>query len=511
MEIATWRSHVAELTGAVGWQVEMAVRRDAMRAALAFTAPIDALFAATLVNEWAWTRARGAGTTEAASDDALPHSLPDALARLRVVIAEEANPALVALKARAAAEGVPFMADEDQVSVGYGTRSAAWPARALPLPDEVAWPSLGAVPVALVTGSNGKTTTTRLVAAMLAQAGHTVGYCCSDGVFIAGTQVESGDWSGPSGAKRVLRDPRVTAAVLETARGGLLRRGLVVPQAAAAIVTNIAEDHFGAYGIRSLGDLAAAKLQIVHALGTEGTLVLNGDDATLRTASLPADSRVEWFSAAAPPASVPAASEMPLAFGGAAPYNVMNAIGAAQVARALGVSDSAIAQTLREFGRANADNPGRLERHEVRGVRIWIDYAHNPHGLAALLDLCNAEAHGGRIGLLLGQAGDRDDDAIRALARTAWVPRPRLPDRIALKDVDGYLRGRAPGAVPELMRAELIAAGAPAETLSIALDELSGVRALLDWARAGDLLVLPVHNLEARKRTITLLDALRGG
>ena len=173
------------------------------------------------------------------------------------------------------------------------------------------------------------------------------------------------------------------------------------------------------------------------------------------------------------------------------------------------MSAKVVTQTLREFGTNNADNPGRLERHDVRGVRVWIDYAHNPHGLSVLLDLCNAEADDGRIGLLLGQAGDRDDEAIRALARTAWVPRPRRPDRIALKDVDGYLRGRAPGAVPALMREELLAAGAPAELLSVALDELSGVRALLDWARPGDLLVLPVHNLEARKRTITLLDERR--
>ena len=410
----------------------------------------------------------------------MPPNLPDALARLRVLVADEANPALVSLMNRAAREGVPFMADEDLVSVGYGTMSATWPARALPSADAVAWNALGTIAVALVTGSNGKTTTTRLVAAMLANAGHCVGFCCSDGVFIAGAQVESGDWSGPSGAKRVLRDPRVTAAVLETARGGMLRRGLVVPQADAAIVTNIAEDHFGGYGIHSLADLAAAKLLVARALSGTGTLVLNGDDATLRaahstvsapahsTVSAPAHSpthapaplgahsgpRVEWFSAAAPPDSVPSAAEMPIAFGGAAAYNVMNAIGAAHLARALGVSAEVVTQTLREFGTDNADNPGRLERHNVRGVRVWIDYAHNPHGLAALLDLCNAEAHGGRIGLLLGQAGDRDDEAIRALARTAWVPRPRLPDRIALKDVDGYLRGRASGAHAHETRVE---------------------------------------------------------
>jgi cyanophycin synthetase len=546
-EIAAWRAHVVELTGALGWRVQMAVRRDvggaaladgpgyAVRAALGFTAPIDALFAATLINEWAWMRAsagRGSGSIpadggssespaeEASSDDPLPCDFPAALARARMLIAEESNPALIALRDRAAREDVPFIADEDLVSVGYGAKGEHWPARALPPAEAVDWNARGTIPVALVTGSNGKTTTTRLVAAMLTNAGHTVGFCCSDGVFIAGTQVESGDWSGPAGAKRVLRDSRVTAAVLETARGGLLRRGLVVPRADAAIITNIAADHFGGYGIHSLADLAAVKLVVARAVGATGTLVLNGDDATLRAAHMEAvdaedargaapathrTTRIEWFGEAVPLESVPAAAEMPIAFGGAARYNMLNAIGAAHVARALGVAADVVAQTLREFGRDNADNPGRLERHDVRGVRVWIDYAHNPHGLAALLNLCTAEAQGGRIGLLLGQAGDRDDDAIRALARTAWDPRRRRPDRIVLKDVDGYLRGRAPGDVPELLRTELLAAGAPAERLSVALDEISGVRALLDWARAGDLLVLPVHNLDARKRAIQLL------
>ena len=511
VELAAWRERLAEITAALGWRVQACARRDGPRAALAVTAPFDALFTATLVNEWAWMRAATNGVARALAttsnaDELLPAELAPAVDRLRALLVAEENPALRALASRAAVESVPLIADDERVSVGYGAKGKSWPTRALPDPDAVAWDSLSAIPVALVTGSNGKTTTTRLVAAMLARDGHTVGFSCSDGVFIAGARVETGDWSGPDGARRVLRDPQVTAAVLEVARGGLLRRGLVVPHATAAIVTNVAEDHFGGYGIHSRADLAAVKLCVAHALGSTGTLVLNGDDETLRATSPDRGRRLEWFSAEAPPESVPPADEMPITHGGAAAYNVMNAIGAAHVARALGVGTESVRQTLRAFGSDNADNPGRLERFDVGGVRVWIDYAHNPHGLAALLNACRAEARSGRLGLLLGQAGDRDNDAIRALARTAWTARP---DCVVLKDLDGYLRGREPGEVPGLLCAELLAAGAPGEILSIVANEVAGVRALLDWSRAGDLLVLLVHALDARHRAIAWLEELR--
>ena len=514
-ELAAWSERLAEITAALGWRVQSAVRRDGTWAALAFTAPIDALFTATVVNEWAWIGAatdgaRRAVSTLAADEIQLPAALPAALERLREMLAEEANPALVALAERASSEHVPFFADEEQVTVGYGAKSKSWPPRDLPRAHDVAWSALGEIPVALVTGSNGKTTTVRLIAAMLARAGHTVGFCCSDGVGVGGEMLETGDWSGPAGAKRVLREPRVTAAVLESARGGLLRRGLALPRAQAAIVTNIAEDHFGEYGIRTRADLARVKLTVAGVLGASGraapgTLVLNGDDPALLGAAPGHGGSVEWFSTATPSAGLPAAAEMPITLDGAAAYNYANALGAAAVARALGVAPAEIADTLRTFGADNADNPGRLERFTVRGVRVWVDYAHNPHGLAALLAAARRDLEAndaGRLGLLLGQAGDREDEAIRALARTAWTA---TPDRIVLKDLDGYLRGRTAGEVPTLLRDELLRAGASEAQLEHAADEEDGVRILLAWARPGDLLVLPVHALGARARTVELL------
>lgn len=507
MEITAWQAHVRELTARVGWHCDVTTRGSI----LALTAPADALLAATMVNEWAWTRAAVDGAARAATtgdtdEPRLPLETPAAEAMLREYIAREANPTLIALIARARARQVPLLFDEAVLSVGYGVHSARWPITALPQPDDIEWAHHPGIPVALVTGSNGKTTTVRLVAAMLARAGHTVGYCCSDGVFVDGVQVERGDWSGPAGARLVLRDTRVTAAVLETARGGLLRRGLAVPSADAAIVTNIAEDHFGGYGIQSLADLAHAKLVVAHALDARGSLVLNAQDPTLRTVHAPQVARhrgpTVWFRDDEPAEGVPPAEAMPFTLRGVARHNIANANGAALVARALGVTAAQIEATLRVFGRSNQDNPGRLERFERNGVRIWIDYAHNPHGMRFLMDAALAERGAGRLGLLLGQAGDRDDDAVRALARTAWRAGP---DHVVLKDIDGYLRGRAPGDVPALMRDELLTLGAAPDSIEDSTDETDGVARLLRWAIPGDLLVLPVHALDARDRAKDLI------
>lgn len=507
-QLERWHADVLRLTAAVGWTSEPAVRRHGDRAMLAFTAPIDGLMAATMINEWACTCAATDGAARAAvtgdpGEPRLPLDDAAALDALRAQVAAESNPSLRALAAAAAARRIPFLFDETDASVGYGAASITWPLTDVPSPDSVAWDRVARIPVALVTGSNGKTTTVRLVAAMLAAAGHVVGFCCSDGVFIGGERVERGDWSGPAGARRVLRDPRVTAAVLETARGGLLRRGLACPSADAAIITNVAEDHLGGYGVTSLEDLAEVKCVVARALDAGGTLVLNADDALLGRVPHGHAGAVQWFRAGDPPAFLPPAREMPLTLDGAATHNVANIAGAALVARALRVPDEAIRGAVRAFGARNDDNPGRLERFERGGVRIWIDYAHNPHGLAALLHAAAGARGAGRLGLLLGQAGDRDDGAVRALGRAAWDARP---DHVVLKDLDGYLRGREPREVPAILRDELLAAGAREDQLDLALDETDGVHRLLAWARPGDLLVMPVHALDARERAITIVQ-----
>jgi UDP-N-acetylmuramyl tripeptide synthase len=159
---------------------------------------------------------------------------------------------------------------------------------------------------------------------------------------------------------------------------------------------------------------------------------------------------------------------------------------------------------LARFGALNSDNPGRLQRWRREGVEVLLDYAHNPDGLQGLLTMARALAPKGRLGLLLGQAGNREDEAIRALARTAAHA---APERVVLKDLPGFLRGRAPGEIPALLLEELRRAGVDEARLQVVLSETEAARSLLAWAQAGDVLVLPVHGMEAREQLVAWLDS----
>jgi cyanophycin synthetase len=528
---AAWRDGVAALRHALGWpEAPLVVRRHATGTQLAMAAPEDLLLTATEVNEWAW---------EATSGPPVLGVFDTARTALAAHAAAERDPARDALAAAARERGLPVFVDDDVLSLGAGRGSRAWPLRALPDPRALRWDDLHDVPTALVTGSNGKTTTARLIAAMVTASGRVPGVCGTEGVTVGTATIARGDYAGPAGARLVLRHPQVEAAVLETARGGILRRGLATARADVAVVTNVSADHFGEYGVDTLDDLADAKLVVARALGTDGLLVLNADDALLlaRAAALrcrvalfaladahpalaalrsaggltcgAADGRLRlWLAGAAH--DLGAVAAMPIAHGGAAPHNVGNAAAAALTAAALGVAPQAIAAALARFGRDRADNPGRLQRWDVGGVVVLLDYAHNPEGLNALLGVAAVlRAAGGssaRLGLLLGQAGNRGDAAIAELARSAAR---RVPDRVVLKELPAMLRGRAPGEVPALMARALAEAGVAGERVATVADEVDAARALLAWARRGDTVVLPVHASASREELSRLLDGLR--
>ena len=186
---------------------------------------------------------------------------------------------------------------------------------------------------------------------------------------------------------------------------------------------------------------------------------------------------------------------MPLTFGGSAAHNVQNVAAAALAAQGLGLSLSAIRSTLARFGLSPLDNPGRLERWTHRGATVLLDYAHNPDGLAQLLHVARA-LEPRRLGLLLGQAGNRDDAAVAALAATAAAARP---DRVVVKELPAMLRGRALGEIPALLQRGLQAAGLAGPAFARIDDEEAAALALLAWAQPGDVLVLPVHTASVRR------------
>lgn len=527
--IAAWRDAVTRMLAAVGWGDQaFAARAFQGGASLGFTAPSDALYAATEVNEWAWSAAEAelAGATEP--------DFGEARARLATAIAEESNPPLLAMRAAARDRGVSFLAGEEVVSVGSGIGVVAWPERAIPRPAEVDWSRVSDIPIALVTGSNGKTTVVRLLAAMAAEAGRVTGSTTTDGVAVAGRFVAEGDFSGPSGARMLLRRREVETAVLETARGGLLRRGLAVERAAAAVVTNVAADHLGEFGVEDLPALAQTKLLVARAVERGGRLVLNADDRVLVETAARVTGPVAWFSLhpanrlidrhvrhggvaavlrdnaltlleAREARAVVAVADLPIALGGGARYNLANALAALAAAGGLGIPDSAARAALVRFGRDPGDNPGRANLIELGGAQLFLDYVHNPHGMAALAEALDGFAGGRRL-VMLGQAGDRDDESIRALARSALALRP---DRVVVKEMDAYLRGRARGEVPGIIAGELRSAGLAPEAVTVAASEPAGVRAALAWARPGDLLVLAVH--QDRRAVLDLMDSLRRG
>ena len=511
--LSAWADQLRARYAACAWPDPDVVVRQRDTTAFAFaSAPVDALMKATSVSEQAWVaaEARAAGDVSNEQSRALR-----ALAQAEVAT----RPMLAMVHAAAIARGVTVTFDDDTLSLGSGTGSHTWPLGHAPHPDDVVWRDVHDVPVALVTGSNGKTTTTRLVAAMWRAAGRVAGWCCSDGVWVDDMQLEAGDYSGPAGARQVLRDARVQAAVLETARGGILRRGLAVHHATAAIITNIAADHFGEYGVHTLRDLADTKGVVARAVGAHGTLVLNADDPHLVSLGERVNVPLAWFSVTPAHRAVDAhvarggaaamvrgghlwlhsanqrydlgaVADMPLTLNGVAPYNVANIAGASVLAAVMGVPIAAIRSTVLQFGAARSDNPGRLQLSRFGSTTVFVDYAHNPDGLAAL---CRAAASmpAKRRLLVLGQAGNRDDAQLRALVRAAWDV--TTFDHVIIKELPTMLRGRPLGQIPGIFADELRRLGVLDAHVEVAPGELDAVTRAMAWAQEGDVLVCPVH------------------
>jgi cyanophycin synthetase len=561
-QISDWRARVERVGAELGWaERRYVVRRHAGGVLLAISAPADQLLLATEVNEWALCAAlaqrdpqRWAGLADAlvaaAIDDADPGTelapalLPvieerAALARFKTLSAVEAAPKRRALIKAAGDRSLPHFADDTELTLGAGLGSRTFALERLPSTGEVPWDELSDIPTALVTGSNGKTTTVRLVAACARAHGWRPGYNCTDGVYIGDETLASGDYSGPAGARLVVRDRRTEAAILEVARGGILRRGVAVSRADAAVVTNISSDHFGEYGIDDEAGLADVKLSVTAVLAAHGRLVLNADDAVLRMKARElvlrygVVSKAAWFARDADQSylreyraqgastcgvrggrlwlhdadleqDLGLVTAMPLSIGGIAAYNIANLAAAALVAVSLGIPAPTIAAVFARFGAKTSDNPGRMMRFEFKGAHVLIDYAHNPDGLRGFLSVATQLRGKGRLALLLGHAGNRQDADIAELARAAAEFNP---DLIVVKEDEAHLRGRAPGEIPRIIRDELLRLGLQESALPVRDNELDAARYALEWARPGDVLALPLHSPSARAAVVSILQS----
>ena len=526
--ISAWAEEVTRLMDAMGWNTENIDSREFDGGvSLIINAPIDVLYTACELNEVAFNRA----TTWLSGET--PADLEQVVVDLSRQREEERNPALLALQQAALDHHVPFLWDDDEVSVGFGKTAIVWPATQLPSPETVNWDEVSSIPLGIVTGTNGKSTTVRLAASILAAAGLRAGITSTDYIRVGEEILDRGDYSGPGGARTLLRHPQSEAVVLEVARGGLLRRGIGVERADGALVTNVAADHLGEYGINSVAEMAEAKFIVRRALSADAPLILNADDPESVALAATLSNRIIWFGLHADKGviqqrlqdngtvaflkegwlmlaeegearRIAEAKEVPITFGGVARYNISNALGAMALCHVLGADDQALGAGLKAFSGAADVNPGRGNLFEKDGVRIFLDFAHNEHGLKAISETVNA-FHAERNIVLMGQAGDRLDDDIDDLVRAAC---DLNPERLLVCELPGYERGRPSMEVPARIRDVAIAEGVPEEAITIFSSPLEGVRSALAEARQGDCLVLLA--LSQRDEVLALIRDFAG-
>jgi cyanophycin synthetase len=370
------------------------------------------------------------------------------------------------------------------------------------------------VPTVAVTGTNGKTTVTRLVAHMGRCAGLHVGWSNTDGIYLDGELVDEGDWSGPGGAAQVLAQPGIQLAVLETARGGILRRGVGVTHNDVAVVTNISADHLGLGGIHTLDQLAEVKATIVRITRAGGWVVLNADDP--RTLAMRRLSRARPFVFGLDP-DAPGLREaqteggraatvldgdlvvltrgrvdrllpvlgVPVTLAGLASFNVANALAAAAAGIAIDLPRAAVLEGLRGFRPDPGQNPGRMNILDLGGRAVIVDMAHNEASLVALLEVARGlRLPGGRVLASVGTAGDRSDELIRSLGELA----ARGADRIVVGEKHKYLRGRDPEELVGLLRAGAATVGVT--DVPTHPGELASLQALAAESGPGDVIAL---------------------
>jgi UDP-N-acetylmuramyl tripeptide synthase len=515
--VDSWNKHAHALLDAVSWDAEKSFNRQfSGGVSLVITAPIDGLYSAVDLAESALILAGEElklGTITGLEIEA-GRVFDELVSQLKEAIKEEANPALLSLQSAAIEHDSVLLFDDDIVSLGYGASCQQWPVDQIPHPDEVSWDDISFIPLALITGTNGKSTSVRLAASVAQAAGLRTGSTSTDYIKVRDSIIDEGDYSGPGGARMLLRDKRVELALLEVARGGLLRRGLGVPSVDAVLITNVAADHLGEYGINTVQDLIEAKFIVRHALTASRPLILNADDEGVVKHALGLDQCIIWFAEKMEnivlqrhietggeavtieenqilhikhdrKTAVVDVTEIPITFNGMARHNVQNSLGVVALSCALGIDYQHIRQGLLGFKGDVEENPGRGNFFEARGIKILIDFAHNEHGMTALASTAvNIQAQ--RRLILMGQAGDRSNEAIADLVNAAMKANP---DQIIVSETPGYERGREVNEVSNIIVAAITATGFSETYIKRSSNPVEGVQKALDWARPGDFLL----------------------
>ena len=371
------------------------------------------------------------------------------------------------------------------------------------------------VPIVSISGTNGKSTVTRLITHILVLAGRHVGTTTSDGVLVDERMVDPGDWTGPGGAHTVLARSDIDVAVLETARGGIVLRGMGYESNDASVLTNVSSDHLDLHGIHTLPELAEVKATVARITKPDGWAVLNGDDPLVTAVARRVRARVALFSTDRADGGSPTirrhvaaggrayllrqgwlveiqgskvtriaeAARIPITIGGLARHNVANALAAAGGARGLGATIEEVRHGLLDFRPSAERSPGRLNLFRLGQRLVIVDFAHNEAGIAAILDVAEGLAAGGAgrtapITAIIGTAGDRPDDTLRGIGRIA----AQRAQRVAIKETREYLRGRTAATVVGELLAGVVAGGGKAGDVPVYESETVALRAELNGA-----------------------------
>lgn len=367
------------------------------------------------------------------------------------------------------------------------------------------------IPIISITGTNGKTTTTRLIAHIFRQTQKVVGYTTTDGIYLGDFLIEKGDTTGPQSAQVILQDPTVEVAVLETARGGILRSGLGFQQCDVGVVLNVAADHLGIGDIETVEDLAHLKSVVVESARPNGYAVLNADDPLVAAMAKRVKAQVAYFSMNPDNELIKAhtqqgglaavyengylsilkgdwtlriepAANVPLTMGGRAPFMIANALAACLAAFAQGIRIEDIRTALLTFRASVNQTPGRMNLFNLGNYHALVDYAHNPHSYEALGGFVQ-NWPGEKIGVV-GGPGDRRDEDFITLGRLAAA----IFDRVWVKE-DDDTRGRPRGQAAELI-IEGIRQIQPNKAIEVILNETEAINTALDQATSGGLVVI---------------------
>ena len=381
------------------------------------------------------------------------------------------------------------------------------------------------IPLVSVTGTNGKTTTTRMTSAILKEAGHYVGMTTTGGIYINGRCIEKGDTTGASSAKQILMNRKVTAAVLETARGGIVNRGLGYDLADVGVITNITDDHLGIDGIETMEELAHAKALVAEAVKENGYVVINADDEYCLSIRDKAYGDLILFSKDSnnkhvekhikdggrvvyikdsiiylvtdndhiPVVNV---ENIPATYGGLLTHNVENSLAAVAAAWGLGINSEAMNRALINFKCDEDQNPGRFNMYDVADFKVVVDYGHNLDGYKKVIEGLRKMKINRLIGVI-GVPGDRLDTSIKEVG----ILSGHSFDHIFIKE-DRDSRGRTSGEVAEILYDGCIKGGTDPSRLEIEIFEEVALEKAMKMAQTGDIVIVFYEDRELMKKTI---------